>query len=167
MRTLANRRPGAPLLALLLLLTLPFPSLLGCGSGGSDLAFPTEYQAIFLDNGQVFFGKLEKSGPSYLTLRDVFYIKAQVEQGKKEAKNLLVKRGLEWHAPDYMLINTRHVVLIEPVAPESQVAQLIQQYKQGPPPVAAPAPVAPKAKEEEKPPPAPKTKKGKRTHGAR
>jgi hypothetical protein len=146
MKRLADRRPGVRLIIFLLLLALPFPALLGCGGG--DLTLPTEYQAVFLDNGQVFFGKLEKARPSYITLRDVFYVQTQVDQEKKQAKNILVKRGLEWHAPDFMQINTRHVVLIEPVAPESQVAQLIRRFKKGPPLD------APKVKEEEKQPPA-------------
>jgi len=126
-------------------------------------SFPTEYQAVLLDNGQAFFGKIEKIGPSYITLRDVFYVRTQVDQEEKQAKNLLVKRGLEWHAPDFMEINTRHVVLIEPVAPESQVAQLIRQFKQGPPPAATPTPATPKPSEQEKqastPTPQPKEEK--------
>ena len=91
--------------------------LLSCGA--ESPTFPTEYQAILLDNGQAFFGKIEKIGPSYIILRDVFYVRTQIDQKEKQAKNILVKRGLEWHAPDFMYLNPRHVVLIEPVAPES------------------------------------------------
>lgn len=58
------------------------PGLLS-GCSGSDLKFPTEYQAVFLDNGQVFFGKLEDAGSPYLTFRDVFYIQQQVDPDKK------------------------------------------------------------------------------------
>lgn len=49
---------------------------------------------------------------------------------------MLVKRGSEWHGPDFMRTNARHVVLIEPVAPDSRVAQLIREAK-------APAATAP------------------------
>jgi hypothetical protein len=118
------------------------------GCGGSDLNFPTEYQAVFLDNGQVFFGRLEDSGSAYLTLRDVFYVQRLVEADKKDAKNILVKRGSEWHGPEFMRLNSRHVVLIEPVAPDSRVAQLIREAKVAParPAVApAPAPAPPPA----------------------
>ncbi len=108
-----------------------------------DLTFPTEYQAIFLDNGQVFFGRLTDDGSSFLTLREVFYIKRQASPDKKEVQNILVKRGSEWHAPDFMRINSRHVVLIEPVAPDSQVALLIREAKL--PPAVAPAPAPPPA----------------------
>jgi len=82
-----------------------------------------------LDNGQVFFGKLEDTGAPFLTLRDVFYVQRQAEPNKKDVKNLLVKRGGEWHGPDSMRINRQHVILIEPVAPSSRVANLIKEAK--------------------------------------
>jgi hypothetical protein len=121
----------------------------GCGQG--EMTFPTEYQAVFLDTGQVFFGKLEQSGSPYPLLRDVFYIRRQVNQEKKEAKNLLIKQGSELHEPEFMRINARHIVIIEPVSPQSRVARLIREYRspqpaqplEGTPPPAA----IPKAKE--------------------
>ena len=108
----------------------------GCGS--NDLQFSTEYQAVFLDNGQVFFGKLADTGSPYLTLRDVHYVQTLVEQDKKKTANLLIKRGSEWHNPDFMRINSRHVVVIEPVGPDSRVAQLIREAKKSPVPQVAP-----------------------------
>jgi len=140
--------------------------LSGC-SGGSDLSFPTEYQAVFLDNGQVLFGKLGEVTSEYRTLRDVYYIQRQVEPEKKEARNLLVRLGSEWHAPDFMRINNRHIVFIEPVAPDSRVAQLIREaraHPAGPPPAASappaqtPAP-APAPAAQPSPPAAPKPEK--------
>ncbi|MGA8573257.1 MAG: hypothetical protein ACLP7A_09205 [Desulfobaccales bacterium] len=121
------------------------PALL-TACGPDNLKFPTEYQAIFLDNGQVFFGRLQDDGSSYLTLRDVFYIKREASPDKKEVKSILVKRGSEWHAPDFMRINSRHIVFIEPVAPDSQVALLIREVE------AHPAAAAPQA---QTPPPGP------------
>ena len=119
------------------------------GCVGSDLNFPTAYQAVFLDNGQVFFGKVSDTGAPYLTLRDVYYVQTLVEKEQKKTANVLVKRGSEWHNPDFMRINTKHVVVIEPVGPDSRVAQLIKEAKATPAPKAesptpAPAPT-PKA----------------------
>ena len=117
----------------------------GCGS--SDLIFPTEYQAVFLDNGQAFFGKVSDTGSPYLTLREVYYVQTLVEQDKKTTANILIKRGSEWHNPEFMRINSRHVVVIEPVGADSRVAQLIREAK---------APSAGPPKTEEQAPPAAK-----------
>jgi hypothetical protein len=119
------------------------------GCGRIDLQFSSEYQAVFLDNGQVFFGKLSGTSSPFLTLRDVYYVKTVVEKDKKRAAHVLIKRGSEWHNPDFMRINIRHVVVIEPVGANSRVAQLIREAKsapapeaESPPPVPAPAPPA-------------------------
>jgi len=122
------------------------------GCGGNDLRFASEHQAVFLDNGQVFFGKLADTGSPYLTLRDVYYVQTLVEQEKKKTANLLIKRGSEWHNPDFMRVNARHVVVIEPVGPDSRVGQLIREAQKkaqaapGPrsdsPPAAPPTPKA-------------------------
>lgn len=89
--------------------------------------FETEYQAIFLGNGQVVFGKADFLGQEYVLLKDVFYIRSQINQDTKQATNTLIKKGKEWHGAEQMCINTRHVIMIEPVSPESQVAKLIKE----------------------------------------
>jgi hypothetical protein len=115
-------------ITILVLLFLVF----GCGKSDQKIKIDTEYKAVFLDNGQVFFGRIEEAGPSYLMLKDVFYVQSQVlqqEKDKKEVRSILIKRGSEWHTPDLMYITTRHVVVIEPVGPNSRVAQLIKEAK--------------------------------------
>jgi len=101
----------------------------GCNrpSPPQELNFETEYQAVFLDNGQVFFGKLENAGSSYPLLRDVFYVQGRVDQDTEKVTNILVKRGQEWHGPDFMYVNAEHIAVIEPVAPDSKVARLIKE----------------------------------------
>ncbi len=32
----------------------------------------------------------------------------------------------EWHGPDRMILNATHILFIEPVSPDSQVAKLIE-----------------------------------------
>ena len=154
MRGMSGSRRGLECLTLLFLCLLAGLPL-GCGS--SDLKFSTQYQAVFLDNGQVYFGRLDDAAAPFLTLRDVFYIRQQVSPDKKEAKNILVKRGIELHGPEFMRINSRHVVYIEPVAPDSRVAQLIREAMAGPAaapkePAPAPTPPATPAKPEKKGP---------------
>ena len=85
------------------------------------------YQAVLLDSGQVYYGKLQGVGTAYPVLTDVFYVQNKVDPDTKAVSNILVRRGKEWHAPDRMAINDRHIVLIEPVANGSQVSKLIDQ----------------------------------------
>jgi hypothetical protein len=89
----------------------------------------TPYQAVLLDNGQVYYGKIERVGSSYPILRDVYYVQSKVNPQTKEVTNVLIRRGSEWHSPDRMFISSRHIILIEPVGASSKVAQLISEDK--------------------------------------
>ena len=95
----------------------------------ANVKFDTTYQAVLLDNGSVYFGKLQGAGTQYPVLTDVYYVQSQVNQDTKEVKNILIRRGNEWHSPDRMYLNARHIVLIEPVGSNSKVAELIAQDK--------------------------------------
>lgn len=85
------------------------------------------YQAVLLDNNSVYFGKVADLGSDYPVLTDVFYIQTTVNQETKQQNNILLKRGKEWHAPDKMVLNARHIIMIEPVTDGSTVAKLIAQ----------------------------------------
>jgi hypothetical protein len=60
-------------------------------------------------------------------LNNVFAEQNQVNQTTKEVTRVLVKRSVELHNPDYMVINSKHIVAIEPVANNSRVAEVIKQ----------------------------------------
>ena len=92
----------------------------------------TQYQAVFLSSGQVYFGKLElKQG--WLVLKDVYYL--QVDDGSvqtaADGSNFqLVKLGSEIHGPeDVMYIDVGNVLFWENMRDDSQVLQAIQQAK--------------------------------------
>jgi hypothetical protein len=92
----------------------------------------TPYSAVFLDSGQAYFGRLESLGTPwspYVVLTDVYYVQSVTNPETKQTSNILVKRGKEWHGPDRMIINDRHLVLVEPVAENSKVSQLIAESK--------------------------------------
>lgn len=97
--------------------------------GTSTVKFDTPYQAVLLDNNQVYYGKVQGLGTPFPVLTDVYYVQQQVNQQTKEVKNILIRRGTEWHAPDRMVINANHIILVEPVSPTSKVAQLIADSK--------------------------------------
>jgi hypothetical protein len=42
---------------------------------------------------------------------------------------VLIRRGKEWHGPDYTILNAEHIVLIEPVSEGSKVAELIAEQE--------------------------------------
>jgi len=88
-----------------------------------------DYQAVFLDNGQVYFGKLEQSRGEFYLLTDVFYLQSGVSV--EQTTNLaLTKLGSEAHGPeDQMQINKDHILFIEDMKDDSKVIQAIQQYK--------------------------------------
>jgi hypothetical protein len=95
-----------------------------------------EYHAVFLMNGQGLIGKIEPAEGPFLVLTDTYYVQSRVDPQTKQSSNFLVKRGNEWHGPERMFLNTAHVVLIEPVSPESSAAQTIRKIKSA----AGPAP---------------------------
>ncbi len=116
-------------IALVVLCLLIAAIVTACAKTDDNLSFNSEYQAVFMDNGQVFFGKLEKGGSDHPLLREVYYIGQQASPDGKQVANILLKRGNEWHAPEFMYLSKNHIVMIEPVAPTSRVAELIKELK--------------------------------------
>jgi hypothetical protein len=89
----------------------------------------SEYQAVLLTNGQVLIGKLEGLGTPFPVLTDVYYVQAVVDPQTKQTRNVLVKRGKEWHAPDRTILNANHIIIVEPVTKGSKVMDLIEKAK--------------------------------------
>ena len=89
-----------------------------------------EFQAVFLDNGQVYFGKLERSRSDFYLLTDVFYLQTG-SAGIDQASNLsLTKLGSEAHGPeDKMELNVDHILFIEDMKQDSKVVNAIRDYK--------------------------------------
>lgn len=99
-----------------------------------------KFQAVFLDNDQVYFGKIRDIESDTLILTDIYYLQKQsgeqqsVTQASSDSTaqgNLsLVKLGDELHAPqDEMRINRDQVVFWENLKDDGKVAQAIKNYK--------------------------------------
>lgn len=99
-----------------------------------------KYQAVFLTNGQVYFGKISKIDESHVSLNDIFYLQQQSqepqEQGEQAAANTddtntsLAKLGSELHGPeDVMFINKEQVLFWENLKTDGKVSQAIADYK--------------------------------------
>lgn len=94
-----------------------------------DVQFSTPFQAVLLTNGSVYFGHLQGYGSRQPVLTDVYYVATQTNPETKQSANVLIKRGKELHGPDRMYVNPQQILFVEPVDPNSKVAQLIAQAK--------------------------------------
>lgn len=94
------------------------------------------YQAVFLSNGQVYFGKLYRAGNQYAVLRDIYYLQVTqppqpIQPGETPPANVnVVKLGGELHGPeDEMRINRDHILFVEDLKNDSRVLTAIDQLK--------------------------------------
>lgn len=97
----------------------------------------SKYQAVFLSNGQVYFGKLSGWGTSQPILTDVYYFQAGEaprggadgeDQQPAEGTQTLVKLGEEIHKPtDKLILNKDAVLFVENIEDDGQVVDAIKQ----------------------------------------
>lgn len=101
----------------------------------------TKYQAVFLNIGQVYFGKISSVNDKYLVLNDVFYVNCNTGTNgnstcQQNGNNTytLYKLGVnELHAPqDKMVINQSQIAYWENLKDSGKVVQAILQYKKNP-----------------------------------
>ena len=90
------------------------------------------YQAVFLSNGQVYFGKKVFGSWRTLDLTDVYYL--QVNTTATSSKGVddlaLIKLGNELHGPeDGININWNHVLFVEHLRNDSRVVRAIKTYR--------------------------------------
>jgi len=103
---------------------------------GSNIS---DFTAVFLTNGQVYFGKMYQDNSETIDLRDIFYL--QVNSDSSTLQNgsssnssnnqvSLVKLGNELHGPnDRMLINKQQVLFTESLKDDSKVVTAINNYQ--------------------------------------
>jgi len=98
------------------------------------------YNAVFLSNGQVYFGIItSNNNDDYTTLKDIYYLQvsgalqqATPSEANQQPQLTLVKLGNELHGPeDYMQINNDHIIFIEKLKEDGKVVEAIKQYKTG------------------------------------
>lgn len=98
-------------------------------SPSSSVTDANKYYAVLLTNGSVYFGHMEGLGSPFPVLKEVYYVQSSQNPETKEVKNILVKRGKEWHGPDRMILNEKAIVFVEPVGIDSTVAKLIEESR--------------------------------------
>ena len=86
-----------------------------------------EYQAVFLTNGQVYFGTFSAPGGDFYYLSNVYYLASGKNPQKgKAAGQTLVPLGSGIHAPeDQMAINRNDILFVENLKPSGQVSRAI------------------------------------------
>ncbi len=109
-------------------------------SSVSAIVDSTKYQAVFVSNGQVYFGKVSGEKKQYVSLSDVYYlVLKQPLQNQKEGEEQpqeqpkpgysLIKLGKEMHGPTSMSINRDQILFIENLADDSKVVSAISSQK--------------------------------------
>lgn len=118
-----------------LLVALTFLLFLG-GNSQAKSVLKDKYQAVFLNNGQVYFGNIKSFARDSIKFQDIYYLQTNSTDGNSSttaaANNnvSLVKLGCELHAPyDEMLINKDQVIFWENLQDSSQVVKAIAEYK--------------------------------------
>lgn len=90
----------------------------------------TDYYAVFLENSQVYFGKIISRSNEEIVLKDVYYLQAGSEANTNlnNQQFTLVKLGQELHGPmDEMFINTKSILFYERLRPNSKVVESINK----------------------------------------
>ena len=104
------------------------------GVSGNNSVKNDQYQAVFLTDGQIYFGKLSGLDREYAVLEDIYYL--QVDQqvqpdrsGAAQPQISLAKLGSELHGPeDEMFINPDQILFWENLKADGQVTQAITNY---------------------------------------
>lgn len=129
-----------------------FRDKLFTNKSATDKQAVSGYQAVFLTNGQVYFGKLSDASGDYVTLTDIYYLQvtqpalqgsqqtggtssAQQQPTAPEAQPQLslVKLGNELHGPvDSMKINREQILFYEDMKADAKVIEAINKYKADP-----------------------------------
>jgi hypothetical protein len=104
----------------------------------------SDYSAVFLTNGQVYFGKMYSPVNGSVDLRDIYYLQVnqQIQPDPKSTATpasssqnpsvVLVKLGDELHGPnDRMLINSSQVLFTESLKKDGKVVGAINDHKAG------------------------------------
>jgi len=101
----------------------------------------TKYQAVFLENGQVYYGKLQPLTDTKMKMTDVYYLQPKEEKEADSTKQQetttdsssveLIKLGEEVHGPeDEVIILTDQLLYYENLKSDSKLVQSIERYKQ-------------------------------------
>lgn len=87
------------------------------------------YQAVFLANGQTYFGRYYDRIGAYAKIEDVYYLQQTQGADPNAAPDTkIVRRGRELHGPtSRMLVPRSAVLFVEDLTDASPIAQFMKQ----------------------------------------
>ena len=87
------------------------------------------YQAVFLANGQTYFGRYYERIGAYAKIEDVYYLQqSQGADATQAPDTRLLRRGKELHAPAArMLVPKTAILFVEDLSDSSPIAQFMAQ----------------------------------------
>lgn len=100
-------------------------------SSESSIVDKDQYQAVFLNGGQAYFGKISTLNERYIDINDIYYISTNGQSNSDSQANIsLVKLGSELHCPqDRMVINRDQVLFWENLNDDGKVVNAIKQWQ--------------------------------------
>lgn len=120
-----------------LLVAIVFKISLSASNNGTKEVNKSGYQAVFLNNNQVYFGKISDVQRGSISLSDIYYIQLDgkqqdTTQAQASSNNItLVGLGCEIHGPqDKMIINSAQVLFWENLKDDGQVVKTIKENQQ-------------------------------------
>ncbi|MFW0862573.1 MAG: hypothetical protein ACKKL6_03215 [Candidatus Komeilibacteria bacterium] len=101
-------------------------------SAAGDSYIMDGYQAVFVNNGETYFGKVTSMNSEVLVLEGVYYLQDQqpLQSGPqpKESELALIKLGSEIHGPrNQMIVPIESVSYIENLKETSAIVRAIQK----------------------------------------
>ena len=123
------------LMVSLVFLGIIFWLFLSRNGGDLKVSYGSGWQAVFLNNEEVYFGKIKAEDGDELWLEKIYYPKDSDLLKQKNVNEFgteiqLIKRGSELHGPeDLMRIFKDSVVYIESLRDDSKISQAIRSYE--------------------------------------
>ena len=87
----------------------------------------TTYQAVTLENGSVFYGRIDHLGTDYPILRDAFTVHREFDSITRQPRYVLLKRKDDVNGADHMILPATSIAFVEPVRSDSTIGKLIAQ----------------------------------------
>ena len=85
----------------------------------------TAYQRVTLQNGEIFYGRIDHLGTDHPVLRDAMRIANEKSASATEPRYVLIHRKDEPHGADHIIFPATSIASVEPVRPDSPIGQVI------------------------------------------